>query len=154
VSIFLAAISCGGCVERTLVIDSNPPGALVYLNDQEFGRTPIRRDFNLYGNYDTVVRADGYETLKTTTPVNPPLYQWIPIDILAEILPIPFHDTQHFTYTLKPAATQPDEKELVAQATMLRGELESSPYTTTRPATTRAARKSATTRITTRPASN
>jgi hypothetical protein len=153
--IFLAAVSLiGGCVERTMVIDSNPPGALVYFNDQEIGRTPIRRDFYLYGKYDTQVRQDGFETLKTTTSVNPPIYEWIPIDLLAEILPIPFHDTQHFTYTLTPAATQPDEAPLIAQAIALRGQLESSSYTTTRPAATRPARRPPPTTTTTRPASN
>jgi hypothetical protein len=153
--IFLAALPLiGGCVERTMVIDSSPPGALVYFNDQEIGRTPIQRDFYLYGNYDTQVREDGYETLKTTTSVNPPIYQWIPIDLLAEILPIPFHDTQHFSYTLKPAATQPDEPELIAQAIALRGQLVSSPLTTTRPAATRPARRPTTGPTTTSPVSD
>lgn len=145
---------CGGCVERTMVIDSDPPGALVYMNDQEIGRTPFHRDFYLYGNYDTQVREDGFETLKTTTHVNPPIYEWIPIDLLAEILPIPFHDTQHFTYTLKPAATQPDETALVAQATALRSQLESSSYTTTRPTTTRPSKRSTSGSSATRPASH
>ena len=142
--IFLAALTfCSGCVERTLVIDSNPTGALVTMNDQEIGRTPLRRDFFLYGNYDTQVREDGFETLKTTTHVNPPIYQWIPIDILAEILPIPFHDTQHFSYTLKADPAQPDETTLLANAAGLRGQLESSNFTTTRPATTRPANRPA-----------
>jgi hypothetical protein len=153
--IFLGAITfCGGCVERTMVIDSNPPGALVYMNDQELGRTPIRRDFFLYGKYDTQVRADGYQTLKTTTAVNPPIYQWIPIDVLAEILPIPFHDVQHFTFTLKPAAAPGDDSTLVAQAIALRGQLESTKYTTTRPTTTRPSRRPASAPATTRAATD
>ena len=28
-----------------MTIHSNPEGALVYLNDQELGRTPLTRDF-------------------------------------------------------------------------------------------------------------
>ena len=49
----------GGCVERELVVESDPDGALVYMNDQELGRTPIRRDFQWYGTYDVVVVAPG-----------------------------------------------------------------------------------------------
>jgi hypothetical protein len=99
--LFLLAITfCSGCLERTVVVDSNPTGSLVYMNDQEIGRTPFSRDFFLYGNCDTVARKDGYQTLKTSTPVNPPLYERIPTDLLAEILPIPFHGVQHYNYTL------------------------------------------------------
>src|SRR5688500_18580755 len=55
----------GGCVVREMVIDSEPRGALVYLNDQEIGRTPLTKEFTWYGTYDAVVRLEGYETLKT-----------------------------------------------------------------------------------------
>ena len=63
--LILLMAALGGCVERTMTFQSNPPGALVYVNNQEIGRTPMRRDFTWYGNYDVVLRKDGYETLKT-----------------------------------------------------------------------------------------
>ena len=50
----------GGCgVERTLQIESNPPGALVHLNGEEVGRTPMRKAFVWYGTYDVQLRKDG-----------------------------------------------------------------------------------------------
>ncbi len=41
----------GGCVERTIHITSDPSGALVHLNDEEVGRTPVTVPFTFYGVY-------------------------------------------------------------------------------------------------------
>jgi len=41
-----------GCVERTITITSEPSGALVHLNDEEIGRTPVTVPFRFYGVYD------------------------------------------------------------------------------------------------------
>ncbi len=38
-----------GCVQRTITITSDPPGALVWLNDREIGRTPLDVNFVYYG---------------------------------------------------------------------------------------------------------
>jgi hypothetical protein len=58
-------MTSAGCVERELVAESEPSGALVSLNDLEVGRTPLGREFQWYGTYDATVRQDGYETLRT-----------------------------------------------------------------------------------------
>src|SRR5689334_506012 len=79
-----------GCVRRTLTVTSDPPGALLYLNGVEVGRTPIERDFIFYGTYDVALRKEGYETLKTKGKVIAPWWQWVPIDFPAEFLPL--HD--------------------------------------------------------------
>jgi len=127
-----------GCVEQTLTVDSNPPGALVYLNDQEIGRTPLKRDFLWYGNYEVVVRTEGYETINTTADIEPPWWNNVPLDLLAALLPATLRDTDHhLTYTLKPAPShEPEVTGLLSRAQEMREQLESSEYT--RPATTRA----------------
>ena len=117
-----------GCVERMMTIESNPSGALVHMNDLEIGRTPVTRDFTWYGNYDVTVRKEGYQTLKTETNVKAPWWQWVPFDLFAEILPIPFKDRQSIAYTLEPATTQPATQSLIENATELRGQLESSQF--------------------------
>ena len=127
------AVAAGGCVERTLVITSNPSGALVYLNDQEIGRTPIKRDFLWYGNYDVALRKEGYETIKTQQNVRAPLYQIVPLDLVAELSPFHFKDQQTFDYTLTPMAPV-DPQQLVQRAVQMRGELEGSKRPTTQPA--------------------
>jgi hypothetical protein len=116
-----------GCVERTMQVTTNPPGALVYMNNQEVGRTPLRRDFTWYGNYDVQVRAEGYETLDTNTWVTAPWWQWPPFDLVAELLPIRLKDERRVSYALEPASTQPVEPgAILSRAAEMRGKLESS----------------------------
>jgi hypothetical protein len=124
----------GGCVERILTVQTNPPGALVYLNCQEMGRTPVQRDFTWYGTYDVTVRCEGYETVKKPEPVIAPIYEWVPLDLVSELLPIPLKDHRTLTYELKPVppATEPSPG-LMTRAAELRGQLQSSHF----PPTTR-----------------
>jgi hypothetical protein len=154
-----AGLTGGGCVERELQVNSDPQGALVYLNDQEVGRTPLRQDFTWYGTYDVAVRKEGYQTLKTASPVIAPWWQWVPFDFVADILPFRLKDSHALHYTLKPtpeAAVDPDR--LVERGQAMRDRLESGekPLKTphTRPATTTRAAKPPRTRPTTGPASS
>ena len=52
-----------GCVQRRMTIRSNPPGALVYVDDYQIGSTPVSHDFVYYGTRKIRVVKDGYETL-------------------------------------------------------------------------------------------
>jgi PEGA domain len=94
-----------GCVRRELTVTSDPPGALVFLNDQEVGRTPLTRPFTFYGTYDVRVRKEGYQTLKTKSLVLAPWWQWVPIDLFAEALPLTDRQTKHFVLQVDPGAT-------------------------------------------------
>jgi hypothetical protein len=128
-----------GCVQRTLTVTSDPPGALVYANGNEIGRTPITRDFIWYGTYDVQLRADGYQTLDAHTPVIAPIWQWPPFDFFAEFWPGRLKDIRTISYKLEPASTQPvDATLMIARAAELHAKMEYSPYTkepTTRSAT-------------------
>ena len=121
----------GGCVERTLTISSTPPGALVVMNDQEVGRTPLSRRFIWYGYYDVQVRKEGYQTVNTTTPVIAPWWQWVPFDFVAEILPLHLEDSQSVSYTLHPLSTvQIDPESIVDRGQQLGERLETGHPTT------------------------
>lgn len=127
---FVAVALLCGCVQRTLNIDSDPPGALVVMNDQEIGRTPITRDFIWYGTYDVQVRKEGYVSLNKKTRIIAPWWQWPPIDFLAELWPFHFKDIRHISYTLQPASTQPAvPSEMFSRASELKSDLESSQFT-------------------------
>ncbi len=76
-----------GCVRRTISIDSDPQGALVYLNDEEVGRTPVVVPFLWYGVYDVRLMKDGYETLSVGKEAKAPLCDYPVIDLVAEALP-------------------------------------------------------------------
>jgi hypothetical protein len=139
----LVALLCGcGEVQRTVSIDSQPQGALVYANNQEIGRTPLQRDFVWYGTYDVAASMDGYQTTHKPLKVIAPWWQWPPIDLLVEILPIHAKDVRHYTLTLQSASTQPvDPEQMLSRAEQMRLQLQGSKYTrnpATMPATTAA----------------
>src|SRR5687767_15636766 len=90
-----------GCAQRELTINSEPQGALVYLNGQEVGRTPMKYDFRWYGDYDVILRRDGYETLKTSRKIPTPLYGIPPFDLGAEMFGA--KDKREWTFALQPA---------------------------------------------------
>jgi hypothetical protein len=109
-------------VRRTLTINSDPQGALVYLNDAEVGRTPVSVDFLWYGEYDVILRKEGYATLQTSERIPEPWYQIPPIDFFAEVCwPGQIHDQHAVAYALEPAVP-PDREELLQRAEALRAE--------------------------------
>jgi hypothetical protein len=144
-------LTVGGCVEHEMVVDTEPQGALVYLNDQEIGRTPIRREFNWYGTYDVVVRKEGYETLRAKQPVIAPWWQWVPFDLVAEVVPWRNSDTQKLYYKLQPTTqASADPQRMIRRGNELKGKLHSGELTTTKPVHTQPATKP-TSRPATRP---
>jgi hypothetical protein len=123
--LILLAIVCG-CVERRMHITSEPAGALVYLNDEEVGRTPLTRDFTWYGDYDVQVRKEGYETLDTNRWVVAPWWQWPPFDFFAELMPFRPTDQRTLHFELQP--TSPGDvssEQLLERANAMRQRLES-----------------------------
>src|SRR5687768_9820611 len=78
VSLALLAAGCVG-VRRELTVESDPPGALVYLNGEEVGRTPLTKEFVYYGTVDLQLRKDGYDLLEDRPNVWAPIWQIPPI---------------------------------------------------------------------------
>ena len=60
-----------GTNRRTLVITSDPSGALVYVNDVQMGTTPLEADFTWFGVYEVRLSKPGYEPLVTTGEARP-----------------------------------------------------------------------------------
>jgi len=83
-----AIVLVTGCgVQRELHITSDPSGALVYLNDQEVGRTPLVVPFKFYGKYDVRMEAEGYEPLLTIENAEAPWWENPGPDLVAEAVP-------------------------------------------------------------------
>lgn len=112
--------SSTGCVRRTVTVNTDPQGALVHLNDQQIGTSPAKVDFTWYGDYDVVVRKDGYKTLKTNHRLDAPWYQVPPFDFVAEVLtPGWIHDEREMFFELEPAEPI-DKEQLVEDAVEVR----------------------------------
>ncbi len=107
----LSLIALIGCVERTITVRSDPPGALITVNDVEKGRTPVTFPFTWYGKYRVLVEHPQYEVLETSKPVGAPIYQWPGIDFVCEVLlPFKFHDHRDWSFTLNPRKPVSPEK--------------------------------------------
>lgn len=55
------AATLGACGTRVISVTSEPPGALVFINDTEVGRTPVDTTFKHFGTYDVRVNLEGFE---------------------------------------------------------------------------------------------
>ena len=83
---------------------SNPPGATVYLDGRELGRTPISTNFDHYGKREFRIVKQGYETKNELVPVRAPWYQWGGIDFVSEVLlPGKLTDYKYYEFDLQPA---------------------------------------------------
>ena len=116
--IVLVGLLAPGCVERTIHITSDPAGALVHLNDEEVGRTPVSVPFLFYGTYDVRLEHEGYKPLWTTQKTNAPWWETPGPDLIAEAIPNAKAEQHwHFSLELTPLL---DDQELVDRAWQLR----------------------------------
>ncbi len=116
----LMAVVSGGCVRRRMTVMSNPPGATVYLDGKEIGRTPFSTNFDYYGKREFRLVKQGYETKTKIMPVRAPWYQWVGFDFVAEVLlPGKLTDRHYYQFDLQPEQVIP-KYELVGRAEDLR----------------------------------
>ncbi len=116
----LIATVLAGCVERKLTISTEPQGALITLNEQQVGTSPVTVSFNWYGNYQIRAQKDGYETLDTSRKLKAPLHDSPPFDFFAELVwPGVIVDSYEWSFDLAPKV-YPTRDELIDKADALR----------------------------------
>jgi PEGA domain len=120
-AICLAACLVGsGCVRRRLTIRSNPPGAQVYVDNQEIGTTPCSASFVYYGTRNITIMKPGYRTEKVAQRLNPPWYEITPLDFMSEnLVPMELRDERVVDIQLVPEEIVPQQK-LLDRAQLLR----------------------------------
>ena len=137
ISVFITVcmLSCAacGCVLRSLTIDSEPSGAMVYLDDEPVGETPVTTTFTYYGTRKITLEkidAEGrllYERKIVYEKIKPPLYQIFPFDFFSElVIPVKLKDEHYLTYQLEPLKQLPKEetqKNVIKNAGELRDRL-------------------------------
>ncbi|MEM7230461.1 MAG: PEGA domain-containing protein [Planctomycetota bacterium] len=101
-----ALTALSGCARRTLVITSEPDGALVWLNDREIGRTPVEVEFYDYGTYDVRLERDGFEPIMTSGHADAPWYDVPGPDLIFEANPNG-RVTRTWHYVLEPEQNDP-----------------------------------------------
>ncbi len=117
----VALATLTGCVERTMKITTRPPGAVVIVNDEEVGISPVTFAFTWYGDYDLMFRKEGYQTLKTHHRITAPWWQWPVFDLITETMIVGTIRDRHDLppFELQEAVTPPIE-DVVNRAVELR----------------------------------
>ncbi|MFH1716562.1 MAG: PEGA domain-containing protein [Planctomycetota bacterium] len=120
----LAALFLSGCVERKLTINTEPKGALVTLNDEEIGESPVTVNFNWYGDYCVRISKEGFETLNTHRELKAPWYDHFPWDFFAQIVnPNRVVDWYEWSFELEPKR-QISPQELIRNAQELKAQMQ------------------------------
>lgn len=116
----LAAVALTGCVERRYTVRTDPPGALVVVNDEEIGPSPTSRSFTYYGTRKITLIKDGYQTQTILQPLDAPWWDAPVIDFFSEnVVPVTLRDEREFVYKLTPA-TVPASNDLIQRAEGMR----------------------------------
>lgn len=119
----VAAIQSLGCVRRTISVTTTPPGAIVFLNDLEVGRTPCDVEFVHYGVYDLRLRLEGYEPVVGSGRADAPVWDFIGADFFAEIAPAQLESRVEWHFDLEPSTR--DAAALRERAQVMRAQSDS-----------------------------
>lgn len=120
VLLLLAAVASTGCVRRRLTVRSNPPGAIVHVDNQQIGSTPCSVDYIHYGTREIRMELPGYETLTVNQPLPAPWYQQPGIDFVSEnLVPNRIEDARTVSFNLQPRRLMAPE-EIIARGEELR----------------------------------
>jgi len=116
----LVALGCT-TTQRMIRITSTPSGALVRLNDQAVGRTPVNVPFTFYGTYDVRLSKEGYKALWTKKAAAQPFWEYPGPDLFATLVPNrKVQENWHFNLTKTPAPDKVNADILLDHARQLR----------------------------------
>jgi len=98
-----AVVAAGGCVERKMMIRSDPPGAVITLDGERLpDRTPAEVPFDFGGTRGVTLSAPGYRLCEATAEVEDPWFTYFPLDVFAQFLwPGTIEDVQTFDFALE-----------------------------------------------------
>ena len=117
-----------GCVERRFIVTTDPPGAIVFNeNDMPMGgrgASPTGQSFTYYGGYQFRIVAEGYDTLVVCENVKAPIYEWFLLDFFSEnVIPWTIRDVRSFHYQLqRKQLVSPADTQQKAEALRQRGQ--------------------------------
>jgi hypothetical protein len=97
-----------GCVERRYTIRTDPPGALVIVNSEPLGTTPVSKSFTFYGDRTVRIIKEGYQTKDMVVPFPAPWYDNVVTEFFSEnAVPYTIRDEIELNYKLDPAVAPP-----------------------------------------------
>ena len=109
-----------GCIRRVLMVRSEPEGALVTIDRQTVGQTPVAVPITYYGTREIRLEKDGFETLETKERFRTPWYDMFPLSFFTAHFSLrERRDVRNLDYRLTPKQLV-DENELLQRAGQLR----------------------------------
>jgi len=108
-------------MKRKILVRSYPEGALVVIDRQPIGHTPVAVPITYYGTREIQVEMDGFETQTVKHRFAAPWYQIPPLDFVTDnFWPREIRDDRVVDFQLTPS-TNVDENFLRDRAEQLRG---------------------------------
>ena len=118
--LLLLALATTGCVERRMLIVSDPPGATVFVNGENAGLSPASVPFTYYGKYDVTLVRDGFQTTTEHPRIHRPWFEFFPFDFGAEVLyPGHIQDNRTIPIAMEPVV-QPRGEDILNKANSVR----------------------------------
>ena len=124
-----------GCVTRTITIKTNPSNALVYVDNELVGESPVEIPFTYYGTRKITIEKkddDGKlirERKIAFEKIKRPVYEMFPLDFFSENLwPFGIQDNHILNYDLvelKPLSRKEQQKRVIENAEELRQKVNS-----------------------------
>lgn len=124
-----------GCVTRTIIVETNPSHANVYIDDEFAGESPIEIPFTYYGTRKITIEkrdADGkltHERITVLEKIKTPVYEVFPLDFVSDvILPLNIKDNHILNYDLvelAPLSRKEQQKSMLEHAEELRQKVQS-----------------------------
>ena len=99
-----AVLALGACVERKMIIKSEPGEADLWVNRAEAPvQTTHEQEFVQHGVFAIRLEKEGYFPLEERARVTTPWYSWPILDLVTDLLlPFTIKDHHEFTYRLTP----------------------------------------------------
>ncbi len=113
-ALLLSLMLLPACVDRRILVTSEPPGARVWINDTEVGTTPVQTAFRFYGVYDIRLEKPGFEPIHQARKADAPLYEYPGLDLATGLIPLDWKSRVEWHFTLTPVledTLSPDQLE-------------------------------------------
>jgi hypothetical protein len=75
-----------GCIRKRMTVRTSPPGAMVYVDRQPIGISPVSVNYTYYATRNFEIVRDGYQTERFLRKFRPPWYAIPPLDFVSETL--------------------------------------------------------------------
>lgn len=106
-------LGTAACAERRVRVTSTPPGARVWLNDEDIGLTPTEARFTFYGHYDLRLEKPGYEPYHAERTARAPIHEYPGPDLIAAAVPARINHTVEWHVDLTPTPEASEAAEAV-----------------------------------------